>query len=131
MIRKSQEEFLAGKTRPIKEFFAERATPPRKARPPSIRLMTPSFAVHPSSHYERLSTKLNKTRCQATGRSAAAILSTHPYNRSLSHHIRKLEGIPAGEGRYRLSLGRWRFRYDIAGRVALMTYCGLRREDTY
>jgi hypothetical protein len=36
-----------------------------------------------------------------------------------------------GEGQYRLSLGRWRFRYDVAGRVVLMTYCGLRREDTY
>jgi len=36
-----------------------------------------------------------------------------------------------GEGQYRLSLDRWRFRYDVAGRVVLMTYFGLRREDTY
>jgi hypothetical protein len=40
--------------------------------------MTPSFAVHPSSHYERLSTKPNKRHpdFDATERSATAILST-------------------------------------------------------
>ena len=91
----------------------------------------PFLYLHPLSHYERRSTKLNKTRRQVTGRSAVAILSTHPYNRSRSHHIRRLEGVPAGEGQYRLLLGRWRFRYDIAGRVVLMTSCGRCREDTY
>src|SRR5438034_1358592 len=45
-------------------------------------------------------------------------------------HIRKLEGVP-GEGQYRLSLGRWRFRYDISGQRVELYYCGLRREDTY
>ena len=95
--------------------------------------MTPSFVVHPSSHYKRLSTKLIRSHpdFEATERSGVAILSADPYNRSRSHNIRKLEGVPSGEGRYRLSLGRWRFRYDILGRVVLMTYCGLRREDTY
>jgi len=95
--------------------------------------MTPSFAVHPTSHYERLSTKLRKSNrdFEATERSAAGILSADPYNRSRSHKIKKLEAVPRGEGQYRLSLGRWRFRYDILGQVVLLGYCGLRREDTY
>jgi hypothetical protein len=95
--------------------------------------MTPSFAVHPTSHYERLSTKLHKSHrdFEATERSAVAILSADPYNRSRRHNIRKLEGVPPGEGQYRLAPGRWRFRYDIIRRVTLVSYCGLRREDTY
>jgi hypothetical protein len=95
--------------------------------------MTPSFSVHSTSHYERLSTKLQKSHrdFEATERSAVAILSADPYNRSRSHNIKKLEGVPAGGGQYRLSLGRWRFRYDIFGQVVLLSYGGLRREDTY
>jgi len=42
-----------------------------------------------------------------------------------------LEGVPLGEGQYRLRLGRWRFRYDIEGRQVWLRYCGLRREETY
>jgi mRNA-degrading endonuclease RelE of RelBE toxin-antitoxin system len=34
-------------------------------------------------------------------------------------------------GQYRLRLGRFRFRYDIEGRMVVLYYCGLRREDTY
>jgi hypothetical protein len=95
--------------------------------------MTPSFTVHPTSHYQRLSTKLVKSNrdFESTERSALAILSADPYNRSRSHKIKKLEGVPRGEAQYRLSLGRWRFRYDILDRVVLLGYCGLRRESTY
>ena len=74
--------------------------------------MTPSlFAVHLTSHYERLSTKLQKSHreFEATERSAVAILSADPNNRSRRYKIKKLEGVPTGEGQYRLSLGRWRF----------------------
>jgi hypothetical protein len=95
--------------------------------------MTPSFAVHPTSHYERLSTKLQKSNrdFEAAERSALAILSVDPYNRSRIHKIKKLEGVARGEAQYRLSLGRWRFRYDILDQVVLLGYCGLRRESTY
>jgi len=93
----------------------------------------PAFGIHPTSRYKRLSTKLQKGHrdFEATEKSAAAILSEDPYNRTRRHHIKKLEGVPTGDGQYRLSLGRWRFRYDILGRVVLLSYCGLRREDTY
>ena len=93
----------------------------------------PSFAVHATSRYERLSVKLRKGHrdFEASERDAVAILSTDPYNRSRRHKIKKLEDVPQGEGQYRLSLARWRFRYDIIGQVVLLGYCGLRREDTY
>jgi hypothetical protein len=93
----------------------------------------PAFTVRATPQYERLSTKLQKVQRDfaATERSAVAILSSDPYNRTRHHHIKKLEGVPAGEGPYRLSLGRWRFRYDILGEVIILSYCGLRRENTY
>ena len=95
--------------------------------------MTSPFIVHTTSRYERLSNKLQKGHrdFDATEKSAVAILSADPYNLTRRHHSKKLEGVPSGEGQYRLSLGRWRFRYDIVGQVAALHYCGLRREDTY
>jgi hypothetical protein len=95
--------------------------------------MTPSSAVHSTSHYQRLSTKLQKSQrdFEATELSAVAIPAADPHNRSRRHNIGKLEDVPPGEGQYRLSLGRWRFRYDIIGQVVLLSDCGLRRKDTY
>ena len=60
-----------------------------------------------------------------------AVLSTDPHNRSGGHPIKKLEGVPPGEGQWRLAFGRFRFRYDITGTVVELVYCGLRRKDTY
>lgn len=91
------------------------------------------FAVHTTPRYERLSNRLQKGHpdFESAERSAVEVLSTDPHNRTRRHHIKKLEGVPDGEDRYRPSLGRWRFRYDIAGRLVELHYCGLRREDTY
>jgi len=97
--------------------------------------MTPSaaFTVRTTSLYDRLSNKLQKSHCDfdAAERSMAAILSQDPYNRTRQHHIKKLEAVAPGDGQFRLRLGRWRFRYDIVDQVVLVSYCGLRREDTY
>ena len=62
-----------------------------------------------------------------------AILKIDPYNRTRRHPIKKLEGVPPGEGQYRLKLRRWRFRYDIWSdrQQVELNFCGLRREDTY
>jgi hypothetical protein len=59
--------------------------------------MATSFAVHPTSHYQRLSTKLQKGHrdFEAVERSAVAVLAVDPYNRSRNHNIKKLEGVPA------------------------------------
>ena len=94
---------------------------------------TPPFTVRGTPRYERLSNKLFKGHRDFEGaeQSARDILSADPYNRTRRHHIKKLEGVSPGEGQYRLSLGRWRFRYDISGQAVEMHYCGLRREDTY
>jgi hypothetical protein len=95
--------------------------------------MTSAFTVRMTPRYQRLSNKLQKGHrdFEAIEKSAAAILSADPYNRARRHHIKKLEGVSSGDGQYRLSLGRWRFRYDIVGWTVPLHYCGLRREDTY
>ncbi|HYA16031.1 MAG TPA: hypothetical protein VEF06_01125 [Bryobacteraceae bacterium] len=95
--------------------------------------MTASFAVHTSPRYDRFAKALQRGHREfvTVQRSAVQILAKDPYNRSRQRHIKKLEGVAAGEGQYRLSLGRWRFRYDILGQMVLLGYCGLRREDTY
>lgn len=95
--------------------------------------MSASFVVRTTSRYDRLSNKLQKSHpdFESTEKSAAAILAADPYKRTRRHHIKKLEGVPTGEGQYRLALGRLRFRYDIVGQVVELHYCGLRREDTY
>lgn len=90
------------------------------------------FIVHTTTHYERLSNKLLKHRdFEGIELGAKEILSVDPYNRTRRLHIKKLEGVPSGQGQYRLALGRWRFRYDISGQRVELHYCGLRREDTY
>jgi len=95
--------------------------------------MTSAFTVRTNSRYDRLAKALQRRHPEfiTYHRSALQILATDPYNRSRLHHIKKLEGVPEGDGRYRLALGRWRFRYDILGTVVLLGYCGLRRESTY
>ena len=94
---------------------------------------TPPFSVRTTSAFDRDFRKLAKQHrdlVEHYGR-AISILENDPYNRSRAHNIKKLQGVLAGEGQYRLRLGRFRFRYDIAGRVATLVACNLRREDTY
>lgn len=95
--------------------------------------MTPPFIVRTTPHYERLSNKLLRGHpdFDAVEQRAKEIFESDPYNRARRHHIKKLEGVPPGEGQWRLTLGRWRFRYDISGQVVELHYCGLRREETY
>ena len=94
--------------------------------------MTPLFTVQTSPRFERLVKKLIKQHQelpQLLGE-AIEILEADPYNRTHTHDIKKLSGSQ-DEGQWRLRLGRWRFRYDIAGQAVQLKYCGLRREDTY
>jgi hypothetical protein len=84
--------------------------------------MTPAFSVRTTPRFERLARRLAKGHPDFLSffTRVREILQTDPYNRSRQHHIRKLESVPQGEGQYRLSLGRWRFRYDIHGREAVL-----------
>jgi len=95
--------------------------------------MTSPFSVHATPHYDRLARRLLRQHPEVDTFEdrAREILSTDPYNRTRRHAIKKLAGVPPGEGQWRLSLGRWRFRYDIVGQEVWLFYCGLRREDTY
>jgi len=95
--------------------------------------MTPPFSVSSAPHFERLFRKLLRGHSDLWDirDSVEEILNTDPYNRTKRYHIKKLEGVSQGDGRYRLALGRFRFRYDIYGREAVLQRCGLRREDTY
>jgi len=59
------------------------------------------------------------------------VLKRDPYNHSRIHPIAKLEGVPAGEGQYRIRYEHFRFRYDIVNKIVYLKYCSLRSEKTY
>jgi len=95
--------------------------------------MTPQFSVRTTPRFERLARALLKGQphLRAIRERAVEILKTDPYNRGGAHHIKKLVAVQPGDGAWRLSLGRFRFRYDIYGEEVVLQHCGLRREDTY
>ena len=95
--------------------------------------MAPPFSVLTDPHFERLGTALRKRHPDLDDRLAEVIevLKADPHNRTRQHAIKKLRDVRHGEGQYRLRSGRWRFRYDIYGQEVVLTYCGLRREETY
>ena len=59
------------------------------------------------------------------------VLKKDPFNHSRTYPIAKLEGIPAGEGQYRIRYEHFRFRYDIVGTTVYLKACSLRSEATY
>jgi mRNA-degrading endonuclease RelE of RelBE toxin-antitoxin system len=91
------------------------------------------FDVRTTAHFERTLKKLVRTHPQARDEYAAVllILNADPYNRTRRHPIRKLEGVAAGQGQYRMRMRRFRFIYDIDGQTVFLKACSLRREDTY
>jgi len=95
--------------------------------------MTSPFSLRTTPRFERLAGGLLKDHAEfrVLQDRAFDILKADPYNRGRTHRIKKLVGIPLGDGQWRLSLGRIRFRYDIYGREVVLQYCGLRREGTY
>ena len=95
--------------------------------------MSAPFTVCTSPHFDRLLKRLARHHAELPEVFATVlgILTSDPHNRSRTHTVRKLQGVPAGEGQYRLRIGRWRFRYDIREQEVHLHYCGLRREDTY
>jgi len=94
--------------------------------------MSAAFIVQTSPHFERLFKKLHKQHSElpALLLEAIAILKRDPYNRSGQNAILKLTGSQT-EGHWRIRIGRYRIRYDIAGQIVELKYIGLRRENTY
>jgi mRNA-degrading endonuclease RelE of RelBE toxin-antitoxin system len=96
--------------------------------------MTPrAFAVFSTNHFDREYRKLAaKHRDLPTHYAASiAILGIDPYNVSRKHPIKKLEGVSAGQGQWRIRAGRFRFRYDIEYESVYLKACALRDESTY
>jgi len=92
-----------------------------------------AYSVITTAHFDRLLKKLSPKHPDLVERfeEAISILASDPHNKSRRHPIKKLQGVPAGEGSYRLRSGRFRFRYDIKEYEVVLLYCGQRREDTY
>ena len=95
--------------------------------------MTAPFLVRSDTHFERLVRSLRVHHPDFDDHYAEAIqiLRTDPHNLSRHYAIKKLKGVSRGDGQYRLRLRRWRFRYDVYSQDVVLTYCGLRRENTY
>ena len=91
------------------------------------------YSVQVTRHFEKELLKLARQHGGVKDHYSTVIevLKKDPYNHSRIHPIAKLEGVPAGEGQYRIRYERFRFRYDIAGKIVYLKACSLRREDTY
>jgi mRNA-degrading endonuclease RelE of RelBE toxin-antitoxin system len=95
--------------------------------------MPDAFQVRSTARFDRLMKthrKRHKEFIQILA-DALTILEQDPLDRTRIHDVKKLANVKAGEGQYRLRLGRWRLRYDVADAEVTLRYCGLRREDTY
>ena len=95
--------------------------------------MTPAFSIRTTPRFERLFRSLLQAHkeIRSLQERAVDILRADPYNRSRGYGIKKLVDVQPGNGQWRLSLGRFRFRYDICGQEVVLHYCGLKREETY
>jgi mRNA-degrading endonuclease RelE of RelBE toxin-antitoxin system len=95
--------------------------------------VTAPFRIRTTPRFERLARALGRAHPEfpTVLTRALPVLAADPHNRTGTHRIRKLEGTPAGEGQWRLALGRFRIRYDVQDRDVVLHYCGLRRENTY
>jgi mRNA-degrading endonuclease RelE of RelBE toxin-antitoxin system len=95
--------------------------------------MTAEFLVLTTSRFDRELKKLAARHQELPEhyRDVVAALKQDPYNRSRRYLIKKLQGLQADDGQYRIRSGRFRFRYDIEGESVYLKACSLRREDTY
>jgi mRNA-degrading endonuclease RelE of RelBE toxin-antitoxin system len=95
--------------------------------------MTAEFLVLTTSRFDRELKKLVAHHAELPEhyRGIVAALRQDPYNRSRHYLIKKLQGVQADDGQYRIRSGRFRFRYDIEGQSVYLKACSLRREDTH
>lgn len=49
-----------------------------------------------------------------------AVLESDPHNRTRQHLIKKLAGLKAGQGQWRIRVGNFRLRYDIFGHEVVL-----------
>jgi len=95
--------------------------------------MQASYSVEVTRSFEKELRKLVRRHNEVKDHynTVIGVLKKDPYNSSRAYPILKLEGIPAGEGQYRIRYEHFRFRYDIHGKIVYLKYCSLRSEKTY
>jgi len=60
---------------------------------------------------------------------AIEVLESDPFNLEGRANVRKLVGVPAGEGQLRLRVGGYRLRYDVVGDEVVLHSMRPRRES--
>jgi mRNA-degrading endonuclease RelE of RelBE toxin-antitoxin system len=95
--------------------------------------MNAEFLVLTTSRFDRELKKLVAQHPELPEhyRSILAALKQDPFNNTRRYPIKKLQGVQADDGQYRIRSGRFRFRYDIEGQSVYLKACSLRREDSY
>ena len=80
------------------------------------------FRILSTAAFERNSRKLTRKRPELAIRLNEALdtLEQDPYNTSQGADIKKLAGVKPGEGQWRIRLGSYRLRYDIADRDVVL-----------
>ena len=88
------------------------------------------FRVRITSRFRRDAQKLLKQHPELVGmlEQLQEMLAAAPYNRSHEHDIKKLSGLVKGEGQWRVRVGDYRVRYDIAGNDVVLYSFRHRRE---
>ena len=77
------------------------------------------FFIQKISRFERDVNRLVRKNREVVSlyEQALTVLEVDPYNISRQYRIKKLSDVKAGEGQWRLTVGRYRIRYDIKGKV--------------
>ncbi len=94
--------------------------------------MAAPFRVLTTPAFERQARKAirSKGELAAVLEKLIPILRDDPYNVTGSYKIKKLGGVDAGDGQWRIRFGDYRVRYDIAGdEVVLHSFRD--RKDAY
>jgi mRNA-degrading endonuclease RelE of RelBE toxin-antitoxin system len=94
--------------------------------------MTASFRVISTPSFERefrAITKQSAVRGEILV-DLVSILRQDPYNRTGRHKIKKLVGLKAGDGQWRLRWQDYRLRYDISGDQVIL-HSFRHRKDAY
>lgn len=77
------------------------------------------FEIQKTSRFEHDLNRLARNNREAVSlyEHALTVLEYDPYNVSRQHKIKKLTDIVAGDGQWRVTIGRYRIRYDIKGKM--------------
>ena len=92
--------------------------------------MPQQFHVRITSRFRRDAQKLLKQHPELVDvlEQLQEMLAMDPYNRSHEHDVKKLSGLGKGEGQWRVRVGDYRVRYDIAGNDVVLYSFRHRRE---